>query len=113
MPTFSDSVSITTTGTAEATGTISIPGGARLIEISVQGLDADSVPTQVRLDYQGITTPQKYGTGVVALFATSGSGLAVVKIPIDLQIPPTINAITVGLTATGAGTWLVSAKWMA
>jgi hypothetical protein len=112
MPTFGDSVSITTTSTAEVTGTINVPGGARLYEISVQGVDNDSVPTQVRIDFQGITTPQKYGTGVVALFATSGSGIGIVKIPIDLQIPPTINAITVGLTATGAGTWLVNVKWM-
>jgi hypothetical protein len=113
MPTFGESISITTTGTAEVTATMNIPGGARLYEISVQGLDNDAVPIQVRIDYPGITTPQKYGTGVVALFATSGSGIGIVRIPIDLQTPPTINAITVGLTATGAGTWLVNVKWMA
>jgi len=112
MPTFADSITMTTTGTGEVTSAMDVPGGARLIEISIAGLDADAVPTEVRLDFPGITTPQRYNLGLVALFATSGASIQRATVPIDLTLPATINRVVIGLKATAAGTWQVGLKWV-
>ena len=115
MATFGDYVSITTTGTSEVTGTISLSGPAKIIEILVAGEDTDAFPVAVRLEWTGIKTPQKYLLGVInkAAGTEAGPSLIQVRIPVDVDVPSNISQVTLGLTATGAGTWKVGLKWVA
>lgn len=91
MPVFADYVTATV-GTSETkVGSISVPGGSRIISIVV-GTHATGGVVAVRLDYAGIQTPKKFL--IPAMFSIGGtpSGSGVVpspalEIPIDEPIP--------------------------
>ena len=111
MTTYSDIVKIATAADeTEVTGTLTLPNGAHIIEITLACVDADGLPYQVRLDYPGIKTPQKYCTGIIGLPAVSPGGP--VKIPVDLVMQGT--ALIIGISSeAAAATSFIGIKWIA
>jgi hypothetical protein len=115
MGTYSDYVSLTTAGAVtEITGTISVPGGAKLIAIDVTFVETDALPGIVRLDCAGIKTPQRYvlPNGSTTIAVAYGGSL---HRDIDVTIPGNVNTLTVGLQslAAAATAVIVGVTWIA
>lgn len=115
MGTYSDYVSLTTTGAVtEITGTISVPGGCKIIGIDIAFVETDALPGIVRIDCAGMKTPQKYvlpnGSTTIAV-AYAGA----LHRDVDIQIPGSVNTVTIGLQslAAAATAVIVGITWLA
>lgn len=116
MPTFSD-VAAATYGTSEAAAAaIKVPGGSRIIEIGCYNVTGTGVVYQLRLEYPGVTTPQKYIMPVLeALQGTEvGSGTVIGKhgIDVDIMIHEVTDIVIYGLASLASQTCVVYIKWV-
>ena len=117
MPTYGQTASATF-GTSEAAATaIKVPGGARIIWIGCYNVTGTGVVYQLRLDYTGVKTPQKYLLPVLeALQGTevgSGSVMGENGIDVDITIREVTDVTIYGLASLASQTCLVGIKWVA
>lgn len=104
-------------GTTEVTGTIKIPGGARIIKIFAMSVTGTGHPHIFRLDFPGIVSPQKYLLPVHnALEGTEvgAGGNEGRYLDVDIPVKGNVSEVTVGLTATAATqTCIAGIIWVA
>lgn len=117
MTTFADQVAITGNGTADTESTqsqIAVNPGAHIFKISCISLTVGNT-YGIRIDFPGISTPQKYllpSNG--AVLANGGKLQPSIDIDCDITVPGGITSINVSTFAdVASATCKVGLRWTA
>lgn len=116
MGTFGDFVTITNNGSADAesaASTMAVTPGATITEITVQDLTLGHTYA-VKIDFPGITSPQKYVVSSNGAAGTNGGKIVPgwERIPCRIQVPQGLSNVSITTYAdTASATVKVGLKW--